>query len=146
MTNLTASDVDVDGFDISEPEYKPPRPPKGLGPAGRKLWKSICRDYELRPDELTVLESACREADLIQRLEEALKDAPLVVKGSMGQEVASPLVTEIRLHRSTQASLLKQLKIPDLEEEDEEPIVIRRRPMSRSDAARKAANARWGKL
>lgn len=124
------------------------RAPKDLGPAGQRLWKSICRDYELRPDELAVLESACREADLIQRLEEALKDAPLVVKGSMGQEVASPLVTEIRLHRSTQAGLLRQLKIPDLEDEDEdeEPTVIRRRPMSRSEAARKAANARWGKL
>lgn len=121
------------------------RAPKDLGPAGQRLWKSICRDYELRPDELAVLESACREADLIQRLEEALKDAPLVVKGSMGQEVASPLVTEIRLHRSTQASLLKQLKIPDLEEEEESDAGTVRKPTP-SEIGRKAANARWGKL
>ncbi|RKT82108.1 hypothetical protein [Saccharopolyspora antimicrobica] len=120
------------------------RAPKNLGSAGQRLWKGICSDYELRPDELAVLESACREADLIQRLEDALKDVPLIVKGSMGQEVASPLVTEIRQHRSTQASLLKQLKIPDLEEEESDDTGTVRK-LTRSEVGRKAANARWGK-
>lgn len=144
MTYLTASDIE--GFDDNEPEYKPPRPPKGLGPAGRKLWRAIVSDWELRPDELAVLESACFEADIIRRLQEEMVDSPLTAKGSMGQLVEHPVSVALRQHRATQAQLLKQLRIPDPEDdEDEEPTVIRRKPMSRSEAARKAANARWRK-
>ena len=62
--------------------------PKGLGTAGRALWRSIAGPYQLRADELRTLEDAAREADLIERLEEAQRDAPLTVKGSQGQQVA----------------------------------------------------------
>ena len=49
-----------------------------------------------------VLEDAARVADLIERMQEELDaDAPFVMKGSMGQPTASPLVSEIRQHRGT---------------------------------------------
>ena len=144
MEYLTAADID--GFDISEPEYKPPRPPKGLGPAGRKLWKAIVSDWEPRPDELAVLESACFEADIIRRLQDEMVDSPLTAKGSMGQLVEHPVSVALRQHRATQAQLLKQLQIPDQDEDEaEETTTFRRKPMSRSEAAKKAANARWRK-
>jgi hypothetical protein len=57
----------------------------------------------------------------------------------MGQEAASPLVTEIRLHRSTLAGLLKHLKLPDL---DGQTV---RQSGRNSVSARKAAMARWGR-
>ena len=143
MEYLTAADIDT-SHDNNEPEYKPPRPPKGLGPAGRKLWRAIVSDWELRPDELAVLESACFEADLLRRLQDELADSPLTAKGSMGQLVEHPVSVALRQHRATQAQLLKQLRVPDRDEDgDEEPTVTQRKPMSRSEAAKKAAKARW---
>lgn len=115
----------------------PPRMPSKLGPAGRALWKSIIPAYELRPDELRLLADACREADIIQRLEDELANAPLMVKGSQGQLVASPLVSEVRQHRAVLASLLRALKLPD------SPATAQRKAALISEQARLAARARW---
>ncbi len=121
------------------PEPSKPRPPAKLGAAGRRLWREISGRYELRPDETRLLADACREADIIDRLEEELAGAPLIVKGSMGQLVASPLVSEVRQHRTVLAGLLKSLKLPDAPDEAE------RRRAAVSDQARAAARARWGR-
>lgn len=116
-----------------------PVPPEGIVGAGLSLWRLIVNVYDLRPDELRVLEDACGEAVLIDRLRRALDDgAPLIVKGSMGQQVASPLLTEIRQHRSTLAQLLGRLHLPDDPNE-----VSSDSPAERSVKARAAANARW---
>jgi len=109
-------------------------PPTKLGPRARKLWNELTVTYELRPDELRILEDACREIDLIDRLEAELVVGEMVVAGSQGQPVANPLVSEIRQHRSTLQRLLGSLKLPD---EDG------RQGAARSEAAREAAHARW---
>lgn len=87
--------------------------PKGLGLTGRRLWKDVAGKYELRPDEPRVLESACKTADLIDRLDEAMQGQPATVPGSRGQEIAHPLLAEIRMQRVTFSTLLKALKLPD---------------------------------
>jgi hypothetical protein len=115
-----------------------PRPPSSLGEQGRALWDSVIPQFELRPDELRILIDACREADLIERLHEALLNAPLVTRGSMGQEVASPFVSELRQHRATLSQLLSKIKIPDT------PGTAARRKAKTSENARLAARARWG--
>jgi hypothetical protein len=53
------------------------------------------------------------ECDLIDELAAAAKGAPLTVLGSQGQPVINPLISGLRLHRATLASLLKQLPLPD---------------------------------
>lgn len=88
-------------------------PPVSLGRKGRELWKKITSTYVLRADELEALRGACGEADLIARIEEELKAAPLTTTGSMGQIVTHPLLTELRQHRVTMAALLRGLKLPD---------------------------------
>lgn len=115
-----------------------PKPPTKLGPQGRALWNSIVPTYELRPDELRVLADACREADLIERLHDELAVSDLITRGSMGQEVASPHVSEIRQHRTVLANLLKSLKIPDT------ASGAARKHAATSEKARSAARARWG--
>lgn len=120
------------------PVYKRPRMPRGLADGGQSLWDSIVPAYELRPDEVRILIDACREADIIERLESELIDAELMVKGSMGQLVASPLVSEVRQHRATLAGLLGKLKIPD------SPAGAARKRAVVSQNAVKAARARWG--
>lgn len=116
----------------------PPKTPTNLGKRGRALWSSIAGTYELRADELCTLEDACREADLIERLHAELAVAELTTKGSMGQEVASPYVSEIRQHRTVLTNLLKGLKLPD------SPAGATRKRAATSEAARSAARARWG--
>lgn len=108
--------------------------PTKLGTKAKRLWVETTTKWDLRPDELRVLEDACRQVDLIERIESALADEDLIVRGSMGQPVANPLVQEIRQHRATLQRLLGSLKLPD---EDGRAIE------SRSSSARAAANARW---
>jgi hypothetical protein len=109
--------------------------PSGLGPSGELLWRDISGKYGLRADELRVLEDAAREADLISTLDAGMAGQDLLVRGSQGQMVINPLISELRQHRSTLASLLRQLKLPDESVSAE----------ARSTAARAAANARWSR-
>ena len=88
-------------------------PPKGLGTKGRRLWKETTANYELRADELDTLEDICREADLIVKLEEGLEGEPLLLRGSQGQDVVNPLISELRQHRATKKALWASLKLPD---------------------------------
>lgn len=111
--------------------------PKGLSAAGRRLWRDITREYELRVDELRILGDACREADIIDTLEEGLVGAPLTVNGSMGQPVANPLLAEVRQHRNVLKGLLGSLKLTDAAAGGTEA--------PRSVSAREAAMQRWGR-
>jgi hypothetical protein len=113
-----------------------PTPPLRLGDRALGLWRGITDKYSLRVDELYILESACREIDLIDKMEAEQKTSDLVVFGSQGQPVAAPLIAELRQHRTTFANFMKQLKLPDEDGRAAEAV---------SDAARKAANARWGR-
>lgn len=90
-----------------------PSAPRGLGTTGRKLWRETVKKYDLRPDELEILRAACGEADIIKAIEDELVGKPMTTTGSMGQTVAHPLLSEVRQHRATLASLLRGLKLPD---------------------------------
>lgn len=111
--------------------------PRNLGSAGKKLWDSIAKDdkYELRPDEVATLEHACRTADWVDKLEEAQLEAPLLTRGSMGQDVISPYISELRQYRALLARLLAQLRLPD---------EAHGAGVDMSAAGRQMANRRWG--
>lgn len=113
-----------------------PVTPKGLGKSGSALWRDVIGKYALRIDELRVLEDACRERDLLTRMEEALSGASLMVIGSQGQDVLNPLVGELRQHRATFAALMRQLKLPDDGDSSEQGGAL-------SAKNRAAAQARW---
>lgn len=118
-----------------------PRAPRNLGQAGSRLWKDVTGPYDLRPDELNVLESACREADLSATLQQVI-DAPdfeIYTTGSMGQRVIDPVISEVRQHRATMQRLLAALKLPD-----SPGASAGRSTEDISAAARRAANVRWG--
>jgi hypothetical protein len=87
--------------------------PAGLRAQGRRLWRDVVGGYSLRADERRVLEDSCRLADVVSALERAMRGQPMVVKGSMGQDVLNPLLAEQRVHRLALAALLRQLKLPD---------------------------------
>ena len=110
------------------------KPPKSLQSAGKALWESIASKYVLRADEVSRLEQACKTSDVIAMLEYSWRDLgfPMVSKGSMGQEVIHPLIGEIRTQRSSLASLLAGLKLPD-DESGSQPV----------NQQRDAANSKW---
>lgn len=108
--------------------------PPNLGAKARRLWRDVTKVYALRADELSVLEDACREVDLIEAIRTEMVGKPLEVRGSMGQPVASPLMQELRQHVAVKARLLAALKLPDESGET-----------SRSASARDAAHARWSR-
>jgi len=110
-----------------------PRIPAGLAAAGKRLWSSVVPAYPLRPDEVVVLEKACRTADDLARIDAAVRKEPLLSRGSMGQHRANPLLAEARGMRALLASLLKQLALADPEVGAKQRV----------DGARKAARARW---
>ncbi len=103
-------------------------------------------DYDLRVDELRLLEDACRTADVIDALNAALEGQPLMVAGTAGQPRPHPLMVEIRQQRVVLAGMLKQLRLPD----DTGHVHIHGVPIdqeanARSVKAREAANARWSR-
>lgn len=124
----------TDTAETATPKYPTPR---DLERAGKKLWRDIARSghYVLRADELRILEDSCREADLIDDLTVGLRGQPRIVRGSQGQDVINPLISELRQHRSTLKALLGAMSLPDA------PAVN----TPRSVSARRAANARWDK-
>jgi hypothetical protein len=93
----------------------------------------------MRADHLRILHDACREADLVDDLEQALVDKPRTVKGSQGQEVIHPIISELRQHRSVLSSLLRALELPSIDRSGVDDARDAR------DAAISLARARWGR-
>ena len=97
---------------------KSARRPRNLASEGRALWRQIASQVaedglELDQRELKLLESACREQDMLARIEAALADAPLTVKGAQNQLVAHPLISEARRSRAQIAALLRAIGLED---------------------------------
>lgn len=114
---------------------KIPPAPAALGPRGRKLWRLITSTYELRLDEVVLLEETCRVLDDAERLRLALVGADLLVPGSAGQLRAHPLLTELRQSRALLAQHFRQLGLPDMD------AATGAKP--KSAAHQRAARTRW---
>lgn len=52
----------------SEPKYRPPAAPSGLGNGGRCLWREVVKVHELDITQLVQLEEACRAKDRLDEL------------------------------------------------------------------------------
>ncbi|BDY27533.1 hypothetical protein [Mycolicibacterium mageritense] len=87
------------------------RAPAGLGKAGRKLWREITSEFDIErdPDRRELLFQAAKTADQIAELDEAAAEAPLIVKGSTGQPVISPFISEGRMQRGLLAQLMARM-------------------------------------
>ncbi|UOQ60377.1 hypothetical protein MUN76_15310 [Leucobacter rhizosphaerae] len=102
----------------------------------RELWAEATSTYEMAAHERLILKGACTALDKIAALEDELDGASLMSKGSMGQDVANPLLGELRQTQAAFDRAMKQLALPDADGEDA--------GSSRSSSARAAAEARWG--
>lgn len=121
--------VDVDK--LLKPE--PPPPPDALAEAGETLWRGVTSEYELRPDERAMLEMACRTADELAMLREAIDGEPLTLTGQRGSTIAHPLLDEIRRHQSLIHRLLAALELDEVDAD----------PHAASNAGRALVRNRW---
>lgn len=118
-----------------------PRTPKGLGAAGRALWRSIHAGLpaalELDERQKAVLRLACDEVDQAARLDAQVAADGLMVIGSAGQPRVHPAVAEARSARAAAARVLGQLH---LSTEEHPP------KSAAAQHAQHAANARWDRV
>lgn len=120
---------------MTAPKRRAPRVPAGLADKGAAFWRDVVGSYELRVDELVLLEHACRAIDELERLAGQITESNVLVTGSRGQVRPHPLLKEQRESRVLLARLLRQLKLPD--------PTVEAAPKSRSVQARAAAQTRW---
>lgn len=121
-----------------------PKAPKGLKTAGRRFWREIHSEYEFpgSPEMTMLVEEAARTADVVARLQAIVDNADtLRTRGSRGQDVGIPELDALKAYRAQFAALVKQLDLPAPEDET---TTASNGPMSRSEAARRAASVRWG--
>jgi hypothetical protein len=116
-----------------------------LKDADSRFWVDLFAEYEFpgSPEMIWLAEEAAKTADVVARLQEIVDAAPMLrTRGSLGQDVAIPELDALRAFRAQFAALVRQLDLPGHEPEDDEAD-DRQRPMTRSEAGRRGAAARW---
>lgn len=98
-----------------------PRMPRGLGPAGQKLYRDMVATFSFddEPHKLRVLFDAAKTADTIARLDKEMETAPLTVLGSARQVAIHPCLAQAQTARNLLAQLLGRLGLPDTDEEQD---------------------------
>lgn len=119
------------------PPYPGRLKPRGRG---RRLWRELheSADFDGCPETRLVAEEACYLADEVDRLRSIVHNAgtDTRVNGYNGQPVSMPEVDDLRKAQSLLLSMLKSIRLPEDEHSPD-------RKMTRSEAGRKAAQARW---
>ena len=107
--------------------------PDGLSGDAADFYSTMMDSYSWNNKaELYILESICKEMALISLIESEIDVTMLRRQGVAGNDIADPLLGELRQHRSLLNTLMKSIKFP----EDKK---------ARSDINRANANARWAK-
>jgi hypothetical protein len=88
------------------------RAPRGIGPAGRELWRAVAQSFELEDHELQILKQAAVVADRIAALDACVVEDGVIVEGGR----ANPALIESRLQRLALGRLIALLRLPDIED------------------------------
>ena len=94
---------------------KPPRSPKGLGTAGRRLWAGIQAEYSITDGGgIAHLMSACKAEDDLERLRGQVKKDGDLITVTGKPPIAHPLLASIRGLETVKRQALRSLNL-DLE-------------------------------
>jgi hypothetical protein len=122
-----------------------PTPPGPLpeGSPGHRYWTDVHNAYVIpEPQQQEVLYQAALVLNRIAELDAAMEGQPLLVIGGNRQQAINPLLQHQKDLRGTFLAYTRAAQLP-LDFGDEEEADKARR---RSERARDAANARWGKV
>jgi hypothetical protein len=95
------------------------KPPTGTREAGKRLWSSIVKDYEIEEHERVLLVEAVRTVDLLTDLEKLVRSEGAVIDSPQGRK-AHPAAVEARQQRIALARLLAALRLPAGDEYDQQ--------------------------
>ena len=101
-------------YDLVDESMNFPKPPAGLSTSSRKLWAHVVEVYDLRQDELAVLEEAVRALDRAAQAREQLRKDGLMLEGRFGAR-AHPAQAIENSAALRAAKLLRQLGLGDAE-------------------------------
>lgn len=88
-----------------------PPAPRGTGPEGRRLWKSVLSSFDLAEHETVLLRQAARVADVCGDLQAIVDAEGLVLGGKV-----HPALVELRAQRVLLGRLVVALRVPSEDE------------------------------
>jgi hypothetical protein len=88
------------------------RTPKGLGPGGGQLWRSVTADYELERHEVVLLLELCRAVDTCAALQARVDAEGLTQENRLGEVKMHPALVELRQQRLMVGKLIALMRIP----------------------------------
>ncbi len=89
---------------------KPPKPPSGLSPDGKRLWKAILQDWEITDAaHLEVLHVGLQSLDRASKCPVLIDQEGEIVKDRFGQSKPHPLLSAERDSRSSFYQAIKVL-------------------------------------
>jgi hypothetical protein len=121
------------------------RPPPSTGSSARRTIAASKHRYRSRknPSRNVATRAASSAAEMTDRaaeLREELRGAPKMVRGSQGQDVINPLISEWRaLHLAINLTLAR-IKLPDADAGDGLQGIIK---INRANPQRAGAHKRW---
>lgn len=89
-----------------------PEPPAGSTDAAVRFWHEVLEQFELDEHELVLLTQACRAVSLLDRLDDELRDAPVLVDDAGDRQRAHPAAVEQRQQSIVLARVLAALRLP----------------------------------
>ena len=88
-----------------------PRPPKGAGPSGRRVWRAVLGEFELEEHEVALVRALVRQVDRLDALEDLITAEGLMLTGHGTQKV-HPAVVEARQSAIAVARIAAALRLP----------------------------------
>jgi hypothetical protein len=102
----------------------------------------ITEAFDLDPDHARIVDQAARILDELDLMESAIAQHGAIVQGRYGPQI-NPALEQADKHRKTFMALLKSLNLPRETHAEIIDMTEATAAKARSDAARKAARARW---
>ncbi|MGW8065851.1 hypothetical protein ACVV2G_27165 [Streptomyces ziwulingensis] len=106
--------------------------------------KELIEEFDLDPDHARIVDQAARILDELDLMESAIAERGAIVQGRYGPQI-NPALEQADKHRKTFMALLKSLNLPRETHAEIIDMTEATAAKARSEAARKAARARWEK-
>lgn len=102
---------------VLRPPAAPCRPSWPTTAGGTGFWSAVVSEHVLRADEVELLREAAGMLDLADRLRETVEADGIMSTGSTGQLTVHPAVGELRQVRAELRLYLRQLDLPEPDDE-----------------------------
>lgn len=90
---------------------KAPEPPAHLSGEVAAWWREVCRDFDMEPHHLRLLQAACEAWDRMQQAREAVAQRGITFTAANGDIKTNPAVTIERDARIAFARLVRELDL-----------------------------------